>query len=576
MSRTNNLVAVDFETVYDKDYSLKHMSVHSYLADSRFSAYLVSVYNGDDISYVGLPEKFDWSRLDGYTICAHNASFDEQVYKRLLETGVLKRPVAGCTWACTADLTAWFGVRRNLADASKYLLGEVLSKSVREAMKGKTAEECSADTDVLAYGLKDAVTCYRLAEKYLHLWPLAEQRISRLNREAGYEGIALNMPLVNSGIAALEPRLAVAEASLPWVASGEKPLSANAAKAYGKSVGVPVPASFAKDDPDFIAWAEKYGAQYSWVKAMGEYRSVNTLLNRIKSLRDGRDLKRCRFPYGIKYFGASTGRFSGGAGEDSGGKFNMQNMPRKAMYGVDVRPMFVAAPGKVLIVADYAQVEARFLLWRVGDEAALAPCFKGKSVYQAYAEVTGQAKPGSNLKEEDPEKYKYVKACLSGETLVLTSHGFKRIVDVTLRDQVWDGHSWVSHEGVVCHGKRTDCVCVNGEVLTRDHGVYAGNTPREAVEAGRIPEGEYITYLEGRLSAGPGTCRDSNWALAYHICRIITEQWVVMYRMRVSGVWRRIRAYVAQRARWAHDAVSPVRGPGLSAGQGTEPVGSGT
>jgi len=45
----------------------------------------------------------------------------------------------------------------------------------------------------------------------------------------------------------------------------------------------------------------------------------------------------------------------------------------------------VPSPGKRLAVVDLAQIEARYLLWTVGDEAALDQIRKGYSVYEAHA-----------------------------------------------------------------------------------------------------------------------------------------------------------------------------------------------
>lgn len=494
MSKANNLVSVDFETYYDSEYSLRLMSVRNYLHDTRFNAYLVAVYDGEGINYTGSPGGFDWSLLNGRTICAHNASFDEQVYLRLLELKVIRTPVADCQWLCTADLTAWLGVKRDLASASRYLLGEELSKAVRENMKGRTAADCLSDPEVIAYGNRDAIACYRLAEKYLDAWPMPEREISRLNREAGYKGMALDVPLVLRGLTVLNPKLAEAESKLPWVAKGEKPLSPNAAKSYAASLGIPVPASFAKDSEDFQNWLEEYGAKYDWAKAMGDYRSLNTLIGRIQSLRDGRDPKTNRFPYGIRYFGASTGRMSGGSGGDTGGKFNMQNMPRKAMYGVDVRPMFCASRGRKLIVADYNQIEARYLLWRVGNEATLEPIRQGRSVYQAYAEACGLAKPGSDIKHEDDNLYKYCKAACLGAGYGCGGAKFQKVAKLMAGLELTEAESFAAVE---------DFRARNPQIVRfwREHHdalAYSARC-RDETHQVELKSGRILTYWEPRI-----------------------------------------------------------------------------
>ena len=55
-----DIVAVDFETYYDSEYSLAKMSTWNYVHDPKFDAYLVA-FHGDGVSYVGHPSKADWS-----------------------------------------------------------------------------------------------------------------------------------------------------------------------------------------------------------------------------------------------------------------------------------------------------------------------------------------------------------------------------------------------------------------------------------------------------------------------------------------------------------------------------------
>ena len=113
-----------------------------------------------------------------------------------------------------------------------------------------------------------------------------------------------------------------------------------------------------------------------------------------------------RMAYELKYFGASTGRWSGGGG------LNLQNLNRKTAEGVDLRQAIVAPPGHVLAVADYSQIENRVLLYLAGDVAAL-DLFRANpdaDAYEIHARRTmgyAEAEPlkawcdrtGSNLRQ---------------------------------------------------------------------------------------------------------------------------------------------------------------------------------
>ena len=406
--------AVDFETFYDKEYSLSKMSPWNYVFHEKFDAYLVAVY-GEDISFVGHPSEFDWAKLDGKTLIMHNAGFDGLVVKRLQADGMIDPSLDLSNLVDTADMVVWLKAPRALKGASKELLGRDMDKAVRDKMKGKTYKDmvsAGGEEDLLKYGIGDAVNTYDLWVGFSDKWPEKERIASRMNREAGWYGFMVNKGLVNSGLVTLNQKLFDTEKNIPWIDEGEKPLSPKAIRAHGRKEGIPVPASLAKDNPVTLAWAKQYGEKCPWIKATSEWRSVNMLRTRVQAIsnnirEDG------TMPYSCKYYGAHTGRFSGG-GEAKGGAFNMLNQPRKAMFGVDVRPMFIARPGHKLIISDLAQIEARLLLWRVGDTAFLDILREEGNLYQAYARKTGFYTGTGKFKDDDLDGYNLTKARVLG------------------------------------------------------------------------------------------------------------------------------------------------------------------
>ncbi len=119
-----------------------------------------------------------------------------------------------------------------------------------------------------------------------------------------------------------------------------------------------------------------------------------------------------RFPYSLKYFGAVPGRWSGDAG------FNVQNMPRGELFGVDLRRCFVPSPacpeqsreGNVFIIADLCQIEPRILAWLIGDVAFLDLVRNGIDIYEAHARSTMGYTDQRPLKEVDPAMRSLAKA----------------------------------------------------------------------------------------------------------------------------------------------------------------------
>lgn len=110
------------------------------------------------------------------------------------------------------------------------------------------------------------------------------------------------------------------------------------------------------------------------------------------------------------YFGAHTGRFSG-----SGGNLNLQNLPRKALFGVNLRHLICPPPDKKLIVVDLSQIEVRTLCWLAGDREMLDEIEATEDIYEAFAIRFGMwNKDDGILKKEDPAKRRSVKTMVLG------------------------------------------------------------------------------------------------------------------------------------------------------------------
>lgn len=76
--------------------------------------------------------------------------------------------------------------------------------------------------------------------------------------------------------------------------------------------------------------------------------------------------------------GAITGRISSS-------EPNLQNIPVRTPLGRELRKMFVAPPGYVLVDADYSQIELRLLAHIAGDEAMLEAFEQGQDIHTLTA-----------------------------------------------------------------------------------------------------------------------------------------------------------------------------------------------
>jgi len=64
---------------------------------------------------------------------------------------------------------------------------------------------------------------------------------------------------------------------------------------------------------------------------------------------------------------------------------NLQNIPVRTELGAKLRDMFVAAPGNVLVDADYSQIELRLLAHIAGDETMRSAFLSGADIHTATA-----------------------------------------------------------------------------------------------------------------------------------------------------------------------------------------------
>lgn len=401
--------AVDFESTYAKDFDIKSLGAWNYLNDPRCDVYLMGVA-GDGFQWAGHPKDFDWSILDGAVVVAHNLAWDGLVIAKLRQDGIIPDGVKFAGGGCTANLSVWLGAPRNLAGATRELLGEDISKDLRAWMKGKTwqdAVDAGRAEDLLQYVLRDARACFDLWRRHSHLWPDHERELAHLTMTAGWRGVRVDTERAESGARVLERVMWEARNAIPWADGDAAVLSPKALGEHCRAAGIVPPPSTSEDDPACAAWERVHGERFPWIAAMRAWRKANTLRDKIGvMLARTRPTDGC-MGFGLKYFGGHTGRWSGDAG------FNMQNLPRGELHGADLRSCIVARPGMVLLPCDLAQIEPRILAWLCGDTALLDQLAAGMPLYEAHARQT-MGWTGGNLKKEDPRRYALAKARVLG------------------------------------------------------------------------------------------------------------------------------------------------------------------
>lgn len=406
---TMHTYACDFETYYDKQCSIKTLGTQGYFNHPNFEAYMVSVWGSDGTRYVGDPKEFNWSLFEGNRVLSHNASFDEAVYMFGVDKGWWPS-VNYAEWLCTADMTAFLGMPRNLKGASKEAFGAEVNKDVRDNMCAKRWSQMTPEfkQQVTDYALKDAEFCYMLWEQLGHQWPDREKKISMINRRIAQRGIPIDWDALQKNIGVINTALFDAEQQIPWIQEST-PLSRKSFNAECRKQGIEPPKSLAKDSPEAAKWFDRHGQECAWAQAVSDYRRINSFKKKLESFMNGTTADG-RYYGGFLYFGASTGRFSG-----SGGNLNLQNLPRGEMFGVDFRKMIKTPEGRSLVVVDLSQIEVRTLCHLAGDRKALELIAQSDDIYHAFGVLLGLHDPANGpLKEFDPVLRHKVKSIVLG------------------------------------------------------------------------------------------------------------------------------------------------------------------
>lgn len=405
-----NNYAVDFESYYDGDCSIKTLGPKGYFSHPLFDAYMVTVVGDDGLRYAGHPKDFDWSLLNGHRALSHNASFDESLYFFGVEKGWFPS-CSPAEWQCTADLAAFLGLPRSLKGASAEALAVEVSKTTRDNMKGKKWDSMTDDfrSEVTEYAIVDSELCLRLWQELSHRWPQFERDISVLNRRITQRGLPIDTALLEQNLSKIKTNLFDAEQIIPWVGD-YTPLSRKAFNQQCRDQNIVPPASLAKDNPDTEKWFAEHQKSCPWAKSVQDYRRINAFLRKLEAFDHG-TMSDGRYYGGMMYCGANpTARFSG-----SGGNLNLQNMPREEMFDVNFRHMIKPKDGYKLIVADLSQIEVRTLCYLAGDEKALELIRKSPDIYHAFGVLLGMHDPkNGNLKDHDPKLRQKVKSIVLG------------------------------------------------------------------------------------------------------------------------------------------------------------------
>jgi len=400
---------VDFETFYDSKsgHTLSKQTMEEYINDPRFHVFGFSVKKNGGKSLWVPEEKVSTLlrqlKLHEHAVIMHNALFDAAILnwkygikpKFIVDTLAMARGALGNEESLSlSSLADRFGIGKK-GDAVLHMDGV---RQLSPQMMHKLGEYACNDADLtweLWLKLKEGfpkvelvvidITTRMFSEPTFVLDKnciLRELELEEQKKEKLLAQAQCTMEDLRS-----DAKFAVLLENLGVDPPKKLSVKKTAAAQVKDPAALPVYTwAFAKSDPDFKQLQEHENEMVRWLvdARLG-------LKSTIKQSRAERFLKIADrmgvMPVALTYYGASTGRYSASSSE----KVNMQNLPAaRGSKDPDVgllRKSLRAPDGKVVIVVDASQIEARLVAWQAGQKNLVEAFAQGRDVYSEMASV---------------------------------------------------------------------------------------------------------------------------------------------------------------------------------------------
>jgi DNA polymerase I-like protein with 3'-5' exonuclease and polymerase domains len=403
MSATQ-LLTVDFETYYDRDYSLSKLTTEEYVRDSRFEVIGVAVKrNSDPVEWFSGTHQetaqwlgqFDWGNS---LVLAHNTMFDSAILSwrfniiplGWLDTMSMAQAILPATQSKSlANLATYYDIG---------VKGTEVINALGKTRSGFTQQELARYAD---YCRLDVELTYDLFNKLIVGFPKQELKLIDLTLRMFAEPVLeVDLPLLHDHLTNIKT---FKEQLLN--ASGldtDTLMSNNKFADWLRSRGVEPPTkvspatgrdtyAFSKTDKNFLALQDVDDVIVQ--TAVAARLGVKSTLEETRTERFIGIGTRGKLPVPLKYYAAHTGRWGG---SDS---LNLQNLPSRTGTS-NLKKSIVAPDGFVIIDADSSQIEARMLAWLAGQNDLVEQFANGEDVYKYMASAIYKKPPEDVTKEE--------------------------------------------------------------------------------------------------------------------------------------------------------------------------------
>jgi len=379
-----NILTIDFETFYSREFSLTKVTTEEYIRSSQFETIGVSVqindgepvwFSGDAAAMHQFLAQFDWGNS---LALAHNAPFDGAILswvyglspKGWLDTLSMGRALHGTEVGGSLKVLAnHYGIGEKGTEVENAL--GLRRKDFSPEQLQRYGEYCKNDV---------AIT-YALFQAMATDFPPTELRLIDLTVKMFTE------PVLRLDVGKLKTYLLDVQDNKKRILSTynkddlmSNPKFADLLRAMGVEPPMKVsPANgkqtyaFSKTDEEFKALLEHSDPA---VQALVAARlGTKSTIEETRTERFIGIAYRGALPVPLRYYAAHTGRWGG---DD---KLNLQNLPRKSI----LKSCIVAPNGYVMIDSDSSQIEARTLAWLAGQDDLVAAFDRGDDVYKIMA-----------------------------------------------------------------------------------------------------------------------------------------------------------------------------------------------
>jgi DNA polymerase len=382
------MITLDFETYYDKEFSLSKITTEQYIRDERFEVIGVGVKvdNNRTTWFSGTKQQIQ-EHLDGFDIpnnylLCHHTAFDGAILawhfgiipKYYVDTLSMVRPITGQS------------VGGSLAKASEYFgLGKKGTEVIKAIGKHRLDFQFSELHEYGDYCINDVELTYALFQK---LKPLSTNKemyiIDLMIRMYTDPVLQLDKEVLLKHLTNVQDKKQALMDKIDSEIGRENLMSNPKFAEVLKNLGIDPPMkispatgketyAFGKTDVGFKALLDHEDER---VQAVVSARfGIKSTLEETRTESFIKISERGSLPILLNYYGAHTGRASGGD------KINLQNLPR----GGELRQAIKAPEGHKLVAVDSSQIEARVVAWLAGEAELLQAFSEGRDIYSEFA-----------------------------------------------------------------------------------------------------------------------------------------------------------------------------------------------